>query len=230
MSTRYKQFCPVAKASEILSEKWTFLIIREAIMGATRFNEFQRGMALISPTMLTKRLNDLTDSGLLIRKKIPAQKGYEYHLTGAGKELFPVIKQLGDWGMRWARGQMIDSELDVELLILYLVRSIKPENLPGNETVIHFIFTNLEKLGKWWILVRENDVDACLDDPGRDVDIWFTTDLRTMIEAWMGDISYKQAIRDKRLKLVGPKTLTNNVTLWMANSIFSGIPRASEIE
>ena len=86
MSTRYKQFCPVAKASEILSEKWTFLIIREAIMGATRFNEFQRGMALISPTMLTKRLNDLTDSGLLIRKKIPAKKGYEYHLTGAGKE------------------------------------------------------------------------------------------------------------------------------------------------
>jgi DNA-binding HxlR family transcriptional regulator len=230
MSTRYKQFCPVAKASEILSEKWTFLIIREAIMGATRFNEFQRGMALISPTMLTKRLNDLTDSGLLIRKKIPAQKGYEYHLTGAGKELFPVIKQLGDWGMRWARGQMIDSELDVELLILYLVRSIKPENLPGNETVIQFNFTNLEKLGKWWILVRENDVDACLDDPGRGVDIWFTTDLRTMIEAWMGDISYKQAIRDKRLKLVGPKTLTNNVTLWMANSIFSGIPRASEIE
>ena len=73
-------------------------------------------------------------------------------------------------------------------------------------------------------------MDACLDDPGRDVDIWFTTDLRTMIEAWMGDISYKQAIRDKRLKLVGPKTLTNNVTLWMANSIFSGIPRASEIE
>ena len=230
MSTRYKQLCPVAKASEILSEKWTFLIIREAIMGATRFNEFQRGMALISPTMLTKRLNDLTDSGLLIRKKIPAQKGYEYHLTGAGKELFPVIKQLGDWGMRWARGQMIDSELDVELLILYLVRSIKPENLPGNETVIKFNFTNLEKLGKWWILVRENDVDACLDDPGRDVYIWFTTDLRTMIEAWMGDISYKQAIRDKRLKLVGPKTLTNNVTLWMANSIFSGIPRASEIE
>ena len=230
MSTRYKQFCPVAKASEILSEKWTFLIIREAIMGATRFNEFQRGMALISPTMLTKRLNDLTDSGLLIRKKIPAQKGYEYHLTGAGKELFPVIKQLGDLCMRWARGQMIDSELDVELLILYLVRSIKPENLPGNETVIQFNFTNLEKLGKWWILVRENDVDACLDDPGRDVDIWFTTDLRTMIEAWMVDISYKQAIRDKRLKLVGPKTLTNNVTLWMANSIFSGIPRASEIE
>ena len=230
MSIRYEQFCPVAKASEILSEKWTFLIIREAIMGATRFNEFQHGMALISPTMLTKRLNDLTENGLLMRKKIPAQKGYEYHLTGAGKELFPIIKQLGDWGMRWARGQMVDSELDVELLILYLVRSIKPESLPGNETVIQFNFTNLKKLGRWWIVVRGNNVDACLEDPGRDVDIWFTTDLRTMIEAWMGDITYKEAVRDKRMKLIGPKALTNNITLWMTNSIFAGIPQASKIE
>jgi DNA-binding HxlR family transcriptional regulator len=142
----YKQFCPVAKASELLGEKWTFLIIREALMGATRFNEFQRGMALISPTMLTKRLNELTENGLMVRKKINMKKGYEYFLSEAGKDLYPVIMQLGDWGMKWARGQMHNSELDVELLMIYLVRSIKPEKLAGNETTIQFNFTDLTNL------------------------------------------------------------------------------------
>lgn len=226
----YKQFCPVAKASELLGEKWTFLIIREALMGATRFNEFQRGMALISPTMLTKRLNELTENGLMVRKKINMQKGYEYFLSEAGKDLYPVIMQLGDWGMKWARGQMQNSELDVELLMIYLVRSIKPEKLAGNETTIQFNFTDLENLKKWWIVVQNDEVDVCLEDPGRDVDVWFNTDLRTMIEVWMGDTTYKKAIRESRLKLLGPPQLTSNVSRWMAYSIFAGIPEAVEIE
>ena len=227
---RYKQFCPVAKASELLGEKWTFLIIREALMGARRYKEFEHGMSRISPTMLTKRLNELVENGLLVRKKIPAQKGYEYFLTEAGKEIAPVIRQLGDWGMHWARGQMENSDLDVELLMLYLVRSIQTEKLPGEETIIQFTFTDISKLGKWWIVVHNDDVDVCLEDPGRDVDVWFVTDLRTMIEVWMGDTSYRKAIRDRKLKLVGPQSLTRNVTRWMANSVFSGIAAAAEIK
>jgi DNA-binding HxlR family transcriptional regulator len=226
---QYHQFCPVAKASELLGEKWTFLIIREALMGARRFNEFERGVGRISPTMLTKRLNELVENGLLIRKKMSGQKGYEYFLTRAGKELDPVIKELGGWGMRWARGQMENADLDVELLMLYLQRSIKTEYLSGNETIVQFTFTDLKKLGKWWIVAHGDDVDICLENPGKEVDVWFVTDLRTMIEIWMGDITYKKAIRERRLKLIGPPALTGNVTNWMANSIYSGMPRASEI-
>ena len=189
-------------------------------MGAKRFNEFQRGLASISPTMLTKRLNELTNDGLVIKKKIPGQKGYEYFLTEAGSELAPVIKQLGIWGTRWARGQIANSELDVELLMLYLVRSIKPEKLIGDETIIRFNFTDLEKLNHWWIVVHKNDIDICVQDPGREVDAWFTVDLRTMIEVWMGDRTYKSAIRDGKLKLVGHPSLVNNVTIWMSNSVY----------
>ena len=81
----YGQFCPVAKALEILGERWTILIVREMLMGGKRFNELQRGLNQISPTILTKRLNDLTDAGIAIRKKIPGQRGYEYFLTEMGK-------------------------------------------------------------------------------------------------------------------------------------------------
>lgn len=217
---KYNQFCPVAKAAEILGEKWTFLVIRELLMGARRFNELQRGLASISPTMLTKRLNELTNDGLVIKKKIPGQKGYEYFLTEAGNELSSIIKQLGIWGTRWARGQMANSELDVELLMIYLVRSIKPEKLIGKETIIRFNFTDLKKLNYWWIVVRKNDIDICVEDPGREVDVWFTVDLRTMIEVWMGDNTYKSAIREGKLKLVGHPALVNNVTNWMSNSVY----------
>jgi DNA-binding HxlR family transcriptional regulator len=226
----YKQFCPVAKASELLGERWTFLIVRELLMGSRRFNELQRGMAQISPTMLTKRLNELVDNGLVVRKKISGQKGYEYFLSQAGKELWPVVKELGEWGMKWARGQMADSELDVGLLMLYLERSIQPDKLVGDETTLRFRFSDLNKLQKWWLVVRGRDVDVCIEDPGKDVDVWFDTDLRTMIEVWMGDCSYRSAIRSGKLKLTGPSALTRNVTDWMANSVFAGIPAATEIE
>jgi len=225
----YQQFCPVAKASELLGDKWTILILREALMGAKRFNEFERGLGRISPTMLTKRLNELVINGLMIRKKITGQKGNEYFLTQAGKDVNPVIMQLGDWGMRWARGQMENSDLDVELLMLYLQRSIRTDKLAGDQTIIQFNFTNLTKLGKWWLVVHRDEVDVCLEDPGKEVDVWFVTDLRTMVEVWMGDITYRKAIREKRLKLIGPVSLINNVTNWMANSVYAGIPRAAEI-
>ena len=67
----YGQFCPVAKATEILGEKWTILIVRELIMGGRRFNELQRGLSLISPTLLSKRLDSLAQHGLVLKKKIP---------------------------------------------------------------------------------------------------------------------------------------------------------------
>lgn len=225
----YGQFCPVAKAMDLLGERWTLLILRELHMGATRFNELQRGLSLISPTILTKRLNELADAELILRKKIPGQRGNEYFLTQAGKETLPLLKVVGEWGMRWARGDIRESELDVELLMLYLQRSINTENLPGDQAVIRFKFTDLKKLNNWWLLVKGCNVDVCLEDPGKDVDIYLTTDLRTMINCWMGDESYKTAIANKRMELVGPSALTRNIQHWISDSMFAGIPPAREI-
>jgi DNA-binding HxlR family transcriptional regulator len=225
----YGQFCPIAKALEVLGERWTLLIVRELLMGGSRFNELQRGLNLISPTILTKRLNDLTEAGVVLRKKIPGQKGYEYFLTEMGKELMPVVQSIGVWGMRWARGKMDDSDLDLELLMLYLQRSIQPDKLPGNETVIRFKFTDMKKFNEWWLVASDGNIDVCVRDPGKDVDVYFTTDLRTMIQVWMGDVPYKTTINDGRLKLVGPSALTRNINSWLAPSVFAGIPPATAI-
>ena len=225
----YAQFCPVAKATEILGERWTLLIIRELLMGGTRFNELQRGLGLISPTLLAKRLNDLAQAGVVIKRRIHGQRAHEYLLTPMGRELSPVVMELGRWGMRWARGALKEKDLDVELLVLYLQRSIKPEALPGKETVIRFKFSDLKLLSDWWLLINGSSVDVCLQNPGKEVDIYFWTDLRTMIEVWMGDLSYRAAIAAGRMKITGPSALTRDVTSWLACHSLADIRPAQEI-
>ena len=225
----YGQFCPIAKATEIIGEKWTVLIIREALMGSTRYSEFQRGLSLISPTMLTKRLDSLVAHGLLMKKKIPAHRGYEYFPTTSCKELLPIVRSLGDWGMRWARSNLTETDYDVELLMLYLQRSVVPEKLPGNESVIRFKFTDIEDLSEWWLVVTGEQIDICVKDPGKEVDVYFTSTVKTMAGIWMGDTTYRRALADGALKIVGNSALTRNITAWMNLSVFAGLPPASEI-
>ena len=225
----YGQFCPIAKASEIIGEKWTILIVREILMGGVRFSDLQRGLGTISPTLLTRRLTDLEARGMIIRKKIQGRRGYEYFPTESCKELKPILLSLGDWGMRWARTNLVTKDYDVELLMLYLQRSILPENLPGAETVIRFAFTDMTQKANWWIVIRNRDVDICDQDPGKDVDVFFTTTVRTMVDIWTNCTTYRKAVASDKLSIIGPSGLTNNVTAWMSNSIFTDLPSAREI-
>lgn len=225
----YGQFCPIAKATEIIGEKWTLLIIRELLMGGCRFNELQRGLSLISPTILSRRLDSLAGQGLVVKKKIPGQKGFEYFPSESCRQLLPIIRSLGDWGMRWARSNLSEKDYDVELLMLYLKRSIVPEKLIGRETVVRFKFTDIDTFPDWWLVAKGEEIDICVNDPGKDVDVYFTSSVRTLADIWMGDSSYRKAIGSGALKMVGDAALTRNVTAWMQNSIFADLPPASEI-
>ena len=225
----YGQFCPIAKATEIIGEKWSLLVIRELLMGGTRFNELQRGLSHISPTMLSRRLDSLAEDGLVLKKKIPGQKGFEYFPTESCQELLPIIRSLGDWGMRWARSNLTEKDYDVELLMVYLKRSILKDKLIGKETVIRFRFTDIDTYPDWWLVVTEDEIDLCVNDPGKEVDVHFTSAVKTMADIWMGDTTYKKASREGHLKIVGDRLLTRNITDWMANSIFTDLPPASNI-
>lgn len=225
----YGQFCPIAKSMEILGEKWTLLIVRELLMGGTRFSEFQRGLGLMSPTILSKRLASLESHGLVIKKKIPGQKGYEYFPTESCNELLPIIKGLGDWGMRWARSNLTEKDYDVELLMIYLQRSVVVEKFAGRETVIRFRFNDIKDYPDWWLVAQGDKVDLCVNDPGKDVDVFFTTTVKAMADIWMGECSYRKAEKAGDIKIVGNAGLTRNITSWLSNSMFADLPPASEI-
>ncbi len=228
MSPRYGQFCPVSKAAEVLGERWTILIIRELLLGTTRFTDFQRALSQISPTLLTKRLNQLQECGLVVRKTAHGQRRTEYQPMPAAKELKPIIFGLGKWGMRWARGQMNDDELDVELLMYDLHRRIDATQLSGGRTVIKFFFRGLPKFGHWWIVLENGTRELCVDSPGKEVDVQLTTDLRTLARIWAGDMEIRAAKKSGQVQLTGDPVLIRTVSDWLRPGLFAHVRPRNE--
>ncbi len=221
----YGQFCPVAKATEVVGEKWTLLVLRELLLGTTRFNEFQRALSRMSPTLLSKRLRHLEKCGIVIRKKLSGQKGYEYRLTAAGKELGPLIEILAVWGMRWARDQLTDDELDVEFLMREIQRRLQTEHLPDGKTVICVTFDELSKQKTWWLLVEADTVDLCTEDPGKDVDLYINSKVRTIVEVWEGDLETRTALRKGLIKAQGSRHLIRTMPDWFGVCLYKDVRR-----
>ena len=220
----YGQFCPIAKACEALGERWTMLLIRELLCGSRRYNDFKRGLPLISPTMLSQRLSTLLGRGLIERKRSNDQKSWEYHLTQAGRELEPIVMGLGEWGARWVRSQMSKNDLSVELLMWDMRRTINCAALPQRRIVLHFEFKDLDKkFNNWWMLAENNVIDLCIDDPGFDSDVTFVSDLRTMTQLWLGDTTLSGARSSGKLDVSGSSALTRNIPKWLVFSGFSSI-------
>jgi DNA-binding HxlR family transcriptional regulator len=94
--------CSIARALEQIGEWWTFLILREAFMGTRRFDKFQRHLG-IARNILSARLKKLVARGILERRVATGRRG-EYRLTEKGRELFPVMMALRQWGDRWVIG------------------------------------------------------------------------------------------------------------------------------
>ena len=226
--SEYGQFCPVAKASDILGERWTVLILRELLLGSTRFNDFQRGLSRISPTLLSKRLKGLEEKGLIVRKRSAGQERHEYHLTACGRELEPIIEHLAKWGMRWARGQMTDSELDVEFLMWDLQRRLQTRHLPDGETVLCFTFDDLEKFKTWWLVSCREEADLCTENPGKDVDLYVNTGVRTLVEVWSGDLDVKKALREKLIRTQGNVHLERTMPDWLGICLYADVRPAQE--
>ena len=221
----YGQFCPVAKATELIGERWTILIIRELVLGTHRFSDFQRALSRISPSLLTKRLNALEEAGIIIKKAQHGRRGYEYFLTPAGRQLSPIIEHLATWGMRWARGQLTDSELDIEFLMWEIQRRLDTGALPDGETVLCFIFEELTQFKSWWIVVQDNDVDLCTKNPGKDVDLYISSTVRSMVEIWEGELDLSTAQRKNLLKTNGNRKLVKTLPDWFGICLYADVKR-----
>lgn len=221
----YGQFCPVAKATEILGERWTMLIVRELLMGGRRFSQLQRGLGDISPALLTARLKHLEVAGLITRRRIPGQKGHEYLPTVACEALLPVLKAVGEWGLVYTRSALTEDDFDVDFLMFYLERSIDPAALPGGEAIIRFKFRGAPQ-EDWWLVVKTEKIDVCMTDPGRDIDVYITTTLLTMHDVWMGDRTYRDAIASEDMFVEGEPALTRRISSWLRPSIFHDSDRA----
>ena len=222
----YGQFCSIAKALEVIGERWTALILRELICGSSRFSEIHRGMPRISPSLLTKRLADLEKAGVI--QRVEGNNGYE--LTQAGWELQPMVETLGVWGQRWVRGQLSDDDLDPDLLMWDVRRRINVEAMPEVRTCLCFEFTDAPKDASFYWLVKSTEgVDLCVTDPKFDVDLYVTTDVRTMTEVWNGDAPISGAIDSGKIDLHGPTPLTKAFSSWLQLNLFAGVAPVEKV-
>ena len=150
----YKQFCPVAMASEIVCTRWTLVLLRELVAGSTRFNDLRRGVPRMSPALLSKRLKDLEEAGIVARVAVHDEPGVlEYHLTRAGHDLKAVVWAVGNWGQRWVETSLSLKNLDPSLLMWDMRRNIDPTPIPKRRCVIQFLYPELPVqgvIGGWW--------------------------------------------------------------------------------
>ena len=218
----YKQFCPVAMAAEILCTRWTMVLLRELVAGTTRFNDLRRGVPKMSPALLSTRLKELELAGVIERRPMPSERGvFEYHLTAAGQDLRAVVEAMGTWGQKWVESSISLKNLDPSLLMWDMRRNLDPKPLPKVRTVIQFLYSDLPpSKSHWWLVVEpRGDVDLCWSDPGFDIDLFVTTDLRTMTAIWMG-LSTLDVARAK-MELLGPRAIVASMQTWLGLSPFA---------
>lgn len=222
----YKQFCPVAMAAEILCTRWTMVLLRELIAGSTRFNDIQRGVPRMSRTLLSRRLKELEAAGVVERHLIDPEHGlHEYRLSPAGQDLLPVIEAMGVWGQKWVESQLSLKNLDPSLLMWDMRRNLDPTPLPNRRTVVQFRYPELAASKQNWWLVVEADgaVDLCFSNPGFEVDLFVTTDLRTMTAVWMGIASVAESVR--RIDFDGDRRIAGTMQTWLGLSPFASVAR-----
>ena len=209
----YGQFCPIAKAAEIVAERWTPLVIHELLAGSTRFSDIRRGVPLMSQTLLSQRLKELERVGVVERRS--AGRTHEWCLTEAGLALAPVIHQLGEWGVRHAQDPLREDDLDVTVLVWNMRRRVDPGVFPERRTTIYFEFTDVPE-GKrhWWLVNDRGAVDLCPIDPGFPVDVYISIDIRTMIAVWFGKLTWDAGVRADRIEVTGPRQLRERLRSW----------------
>ncbi|MGV9793434.1 MULTISPECIES: winged helix-turn-helix transcriptional regulator [unclassified Gordonia (in: high G+C Gram-positive bacteria)] len=221
--TSYGQFCPVAKAMELLDERWTILVIREILLGSKHFNELRRGVPKMSPALLTKRLRGLERAGVVRRTVVGGRSVYT--LTEKGDELAEVVTALSTWGIRWI-GELGDADLDPHLLLWDMHRTIPIDQWPRRRTMVQFRFRDvIGKAGTWWLVVDDGQAQVCDFDPGYDVDVAIDTDLRTLTEIWRGDTDWRNALRDNKVDVLAAPSVARQVPGWIGQGNSAAIPR-----
>ena len=221
MPSQYGQFCPVAKAMELLDQRWTLLVVRELMMGSRHFNALRRGVPRMSPALLSKRLHMLVRAGVVERWEDGNR--VTYRLSESGRELEPIVEALGRWGIRWIP-ELGDADLDPHLLLWDMHRNVDLEAVPDGRTAIAFVFPELVA-GRWWIVISADGVDVCDVDPGFPVRVTVVSDLRTLTRLWRGDVDWAGALRSGALQLHGEPLACRALPRWLKLTPLALTPR-----
>ena len=218
----YGQFCPVAMAAEIVCSRWTALVVRELLCGTTRFNELRRGVPLMSPTLLSKRLKELEEAGVIVAVPTGQAGVVEYKLTEAGEDLRPVVMALGIWGQRWVESSLSLKNLDPSLLMWDMRRNLDPTPLPPRRCTVNFLYPEVTSAKRsWWLVIDGGKADLCSTNPGFEVDLFVKSSLRSMTAVWMGLSTVAKEMEAGQIELIGDQAIAQSMHRWLGLSPFA---------
>jgi DNA-binding HxlR family transcriptional regulator len=227
----YGQYCPLARAMEVIGDRWTLLIVRDLAMGASRYNDLERGLPGISRPLLAQRLRWLQRAGLVDRHGDGKGRPVLYGLTAAGRALQPVLDALVAWGAQWAFGEPRPEELDPLLLLWWMRNGIHDDRLPQCRIVVEFLFCRSGvQTDRYWLLLEQGDRSICLKPPGFDTDVLVRAELAAMYEVWVGRITFAEALQDARIELDATPALIRAFPTWFALSAIAPAVKAARID
>lgn len=204
----YGQFCAVARALEVLGQRWTLLVVRELLCGATRFNDIRRGIRAIPRSTLVDRLDALE------RAEVVARVDGGYRLTEAGLALAPLLGELAGWAHRWDRRGLTDDHLDPDALLHDIRRRLRDDALPSERVVVGFVFTD-RRAGdrRLYLHLGGNQPALCREG---DPDIELRADTATFARWWLGELSWAEAAIEVR----GRRDLERALPRWFLGYVF----------
>ena len=211
---KYRQYCPVARATEIIADRWTPLIVRELLAGSHRFNQIERALPGISRSLLASRLRDLEHGRVVERLNRSGSTVAEYHLTDAGRDLKSVIEALGAWGVRWAFEDPLPQELDAGLLVWKIHQRINRDRLTETRVVVEFDFTGRGGR-RVWLLLDRGEVSVCVTPPRFDPDLIVRADLALFYRIWLGKADLTKSVACGDVVIDGPPVLVHQFPRWL---------------
>lgn len=214
------EYCPVAIGARVLGDRWSLLIVRELIVGATRFNEIHRALPGLSRSLLSSRLRMLARQGLVVKGDSDGEDGY--HLTEAGAALRPVLIAIGEWTVGWRFPMPDDSESNSALMLWRMYQGLDPAALPATRTTLEIVFSDADP-DRGWLVLDGEESSLCVQPPGHDTDLTVRGTVRVWLEVWFGHIAFEDAVADGRLKVTGPRQLVLDLPRWFRLSHFANL-------
>jgi DNA-binding HxlR family transcriptional regulator len=220
----YGRFCPVSLTTEVLADRWTPLIVRELVLGNTRFNDIARGLPGISRSLLTQRLRHLERRGVVERWPAPTGQGSEYRLTPAGRDLERIIDAFGRWAIEWLFDDLYPHEVHPHTLMWWMHRRTDPDHFPDQRTVVEFVFTAPDPMTVWLVL-EQGEVSVCHQHPGFDSDVVLRGTTGAYSDVFNGASTWAQSVRSGAIDVSGPTRLVRALPSWFLWSPWAEVTR-----
>ena len=215
---RYGMLCPITKACELLEPRWTIPILTEIWSGSSRFNDIRRGVGNISSALLSKRLKELQEKGLVERIEDSATGEIDYVRTEMAIELEPSLNALAVWAQKYIVAEVAAGDNDVSSMMWDLRRKIEPNELPARRVVIRFHFTDTTEFHDtyWLVVTPGSDAELCTAVPGYDVDLFVETTVASLAGIILGRTNIAREMDQGNLFLSGNARLLKTMDRWLS--------------